>query len=70
MNYKEEFDKYNLLDKEVLIGMLIEKSKLTDTIYSHDECNFYQAGANTSGRCMICNKLPYEHKNAIHNNRF
>ena len=65
MNYKDEFDKYNLLDKEVLIGMLIEKSKFTDTIYSHDECNLYQAGANTSGRCMICNRLPYEHLRGV-----
>lgn len=70
MNYKEEFDKYNLLDKEVLIGMLIEihRDKSSEITYSHDDCGFYQAGSDTSGRCMVCNKSKYEHKGITYTN--
>ena len=61
MNYKGQFDKYNLLEKEVLIVMLMEKDRVNDTAYSDNECTVYQPGTDTSGRCMICKKLSYDH---------
>lgn len=61
MNYKEEFDKYNLLEKEVLIGMLIEKDKAKGFVYDNNECTVYQPGIDTSGKCMICNRLRHDH---------
>lgn len=62
---QEKFEMYNLLEKEVLIGMLIESNKhlrrLTPTIvYPTDKC-FYIAGDDTSGKCINCRKQKWEH---------
>jgi hypothetical protein len=60
---KEKFEMYNLLEKDVLIGMLIECNKhlqrLTPKVVI-DKC-FYTAGADTSGRCIHCGKQRWEH---------
>jgi len=60
MSYKEEYDKYNLLDKEVLIGMLIAMKKEE---YKQEGCRMYTPGTDTSLRCIYCGKSQYEHYN-------
>lgn len=71
MNYNERFDKYNLLDKDVLIAMLIEidinKESLSfllkeNGINNPITCNFYIQGTETSTRCMNCGQLKYNHE--------
>jgi len=67
MSYKEEYDKYNLLEKDVLIGMLIEKYRdkkvgaLQGLKTEQKTCAFYMAGTDTSCRCIHCGKLKWEH---------
>ena len=67
MNCKEEYDKYNLLEKDVLIGMLIEKYRdkkvgvLQDLKKQQNVCAFYMSGTDTSGRCSNCGRLKWEH---------
>lgn len=62
---KEKFEMYNLLEKEVIIGMLIECNKylqrLTPKISIEDKCRLYTAGTDTSMRCIYCGKTPWEH---------
>lgn len=57
MNFKEEYDKYNLLEKDVLIGMLIEENKIDDN------CRIYTTGTDASLKCVYCGKSQYEHFN-------
>ena len=61
---REKFEMYNLLEKDVLIGMLIECNKhlqrLTPRIEVNNKC-FYTAGNDTSGRCINCGKPKWEH---------
>ena len=61
---KEKFEMYNLLEKDVLIGMLIECNKhlnrLTPIIEVNNKC-FYTAGNDTSCRCIHCGKQKWEH---------
>lgn len=60
---KEKFEMYNVLDKSVLIGMLIEcnkhLSRLTPTIQSGN-CGMFIC-SNTGGKCDRCGKQQYEH---------
>jgi len=62
---KEKFEMYNLLEKDVLIGMLIECNKhlqrLTPKIEVNSKC-FYQSGTDTSCRCIHCGKQKWEHQ--------
>lgn len=62
---QEKYEMYNALEKDVLIGMLIESNKhlnrLTHKIKA-DSCGIYMPpGDDTSGRCMFCGKQKYEH---------
>lgn len=61
---KEKFEMYNTLEKDVLIGMLIECNKhpqrLTP-IVNVNKCGFYMIGSDTSGRCNNCGKQKLEH---------
>lgn len=61
---KEKYDMYNLLDKDILIGMLIECNKhlqrLTPKIDT--SCNYYMAGTNSSCNCSNCGKPKYLHQ--------
>lgn len=60
---KEKFEMYSLLEKDTLIGMLIECNKhlqrLTPKI-EIDRC-FYTPGTDTSCRCIHCGKTKWEH---------
>ena len=60
---KEKYDMYNSLEKDVLIGMLIECNKQLNRIKPSIQCNFYQPGTDTSCRCIYCGKLKWEHTN-------
>ena len=61
---KAKFEMYNVLDKDVLIGMLIECNKhlqrLNSTIFIPEKC-FYMSGIDTSYRCIHCGKAKWEH---------
>ena len=62
---QEKYKMYNNLEKDVLIGMLIESNRqlyiLTPKI-STNSCGIYMpSGDDTSGRCMFCGKQKYEH---------
>jgi hypothetical protein len=60
---KEKFEMYNLLEKDVLIGMLIECNKYLQRLTPKaiiDKC-FYMAGTDTSCRCIHCGKQKWEH---------
>jgi hypothetical protein len=67
---KEKFEMYNLLEKDVLIGMLIECNKnlnrLTPRIeYKLPEivsgnCGWFTS-SNSGGRCDKCGKQQWEH---------
>lgn len=63
MSDKEKFEMYNALEKDVIIGMLIECNKhlqkLTPKI-EIDKC-FYMAKTDTSCRCIYCGKQKWEH---------
>jgi hypothetical protein len=60
---KEKFEMYSLLEKDVLIGMLIECNKhlqrLTPTVI-YNKC-FYTPSNDTSMRCIHCGKQKHEH---------
>lgn len=63
---KERYEMYNSLEKDTLIGMLIECNKhlqsLTPTTEIPDTtCRIYMPGTDTSCRCVYCNKLKWEH---------
>ena len=72
---KDKFEMYNLLSKDVLIGMLIECNKhlqrlSTPRIENNTKpfieivsgnCGFYMAGLDTSGKCNNCGKQQWEH---------
>jgi hypothetical protein len=66
MTDKEKYDMYNSLEKDVLIGMLIECNKhirrMTPTLGETDTtCRFYMSGTDTSARCIHCGKTKWEH---------
>ena len=65
---KEKFEMYNVLEKDVLIGMLIECNKhlqrLNPTIVIPEKC-FYMLGTDTSCRCIHCGKLKWEHNERV-----
>ena len=72
MSDKEKFEMYNVLEKEVIIGMLIECNKhlqrLTPRIEYNNQlpeivsgsCGWFQC-SNTGGRCDKCGKQQWEH---------
>ncbi len=64
MTFKEKYDMYNSLEKDTLIGMLIECNKhltgLTPRVNANDRC-FYMSGTDTSMRCIHCGKTKWEH---------
>jgi len=72
MSDKEKFEMYNDLEKEVIIGMLIECNKhlqrLTPRIEYNNllpqivsgSCGWFQC-SNTGGRCDKCGKQQWEH---------
>lgn len=61
---KEKFEMYNVLEKDTLIGMLIECNKhlqrLVPTVETSSRC-FYMSGMDTSCRCIHCGKQKWEH---------
>ena len=61
---KEKFEMYNVLEKDVLIGMLIECNKHLQRLTPKVEINkcFYMAGTDTSCRCIHCGKQKWEHQ--------
>ena len=65
MSWREQYDMYNALEKEAIIGMLIECNKhlqrLTPKIVIEDKCRMYISGTDTSMRCIHCGKLKWEH---------
>ena len=65
---KEKFEMYNVLEKDVLIGMLIECNKhlqrLNPTIVIPEKC-FYMPTTDTSYRCLICGELKLEHSERV-----
>ena len=72
MSDKEKFEMYNVLEKEVIIGMLIECNKhlqrLTPRIEYNNQlpeivsgsCGWFQC-SNTGGSCDKCGKQQWEH---------
>lgn len=63
---KEKYEVYNSLEKDTLIGMLIECNKhlqsRTPTVKLPDStCRYYQSGTDTSCRCIHCGKSKWEH---------
>jgi len=66
MTDQEKYDMYNSLEKDTIIGMLIECNKhlynktprvtLPDTT-----CRTYCSGTDTSFRCIHCGKVKWEH---------
>lgn len=64
---QEKYKMYNSLEKDVLIGMLIESNKHLERLnpnpkISTNSCGIYMpSGGDTSGRCMFCGKQNYEH---------
>ncbi len=65
MSDKEKYEMYNLLEKDAIIGMLIECNKylqrLTPKVVIEDKCRMYISGTDTSMRCIYCGKLKWEH---------
>ena len=65
---KEKFEMYNALEKDVIIGMLIECNKhlqrLTPTVVIPEKC-FYMSGTDTSCRCIHCGKQKWEHDDRV-----
>lgn len=65
MSDKEKYEMYNLLEKDAIIGMLIECNKylqrLTPKVVIEDKCRMYISGTDTSMRCIHCGKLKWEH---------
>lgn len=73
MTDKEKYEMYNSLEKDVLIGMLIECNKHLQnrkpTIkLPENQCTHYQAGTDTSSRCIYCGKTMWEHNIQYYNN--
>lgn len=63
MSWREQYDMYNALEKEVIIGILIEANRHLESrkpIVSTN-CGWYNPGMDTSGRCIHCGKLKWEH---------
>ena len=58
---KEKFKMYNLLEKDVIIGMLIESNKHLQRLTPKVDRCFYQPGTDTSCRCIHCGKPKWEH---------
>lgn len=63
---KEKYDMYNSLEKDTLIGMLIECNKHLQRIrptaaIPEATCRFYVSGTDTSMRCIYCGKTKWEH---------
>lgn len=63
---KEKYEMYNSLEKDVLIGMLIECNKhlqnRTPTVkLPESTCRYYQSATDTSFRCIHCGKTKWEH---------
>ncbi len=56
---KEKYEMYSLLEKDVLIGMLIEANKhlqrLTPKVFvNSNPCQHYTPGNSSVGICMDC----------------
>ena len=73
MTDKEKYEMYNSLEKDVLIGMLIEcnrhlQSRIPIVKLPENICNYYQSGTDTSCRCIHCGKTKWEHSQYISNN--
>lgn len=63
---KEKYEVYNSLEKDTLIGMLIECNRhlqnlTTKVLVTDSTCRIYMPGTDTSMRCIYCNKLKWEH---------
>lgn len=65
MSWKEQYNMYNALEKDVIIGMLISANRhlenIKPTVGMPEKC-FYMSGTDTSMRCIYCNKLKWEHE--------
>ena len=73
MTDKEKYEMYNSLEKDVLIGMLIEcnkhlQSRIPIVKLPKNICNYYQSGTDTSCRCIHCGKTKWEHNIQYYNN--
>lgn len=65
--YEEKYNMYNSLEKDVLIGMLIECNKHLYNMTPRETpidttCRFYMSGTDTSMRCIHCGKTKWEHQ--------
>ena len=63
---KEKYEMYNSLEKDTLIGMLIECNRhlqrlTTTAVIIDNTCSIYLPSTSTSMRCVYCNKLKWEH---------
>jgi len=58
---QEKYEMYNSLEKDVIIGMLIEINKHLSRIKPTVRCDYYVSGTDTSMRCIHCGKLKWEH---------
>lgn len=62
-SWQEKYEMYNALEKDVLIGMLIEANRHLQSRKPTIEftCGFYNPGMDSSGKCINCGKLKWEH---------
>lgn len=66
MTDQEKYDMYNALEKDTIIGMLIEcnrhLTRMTPRVMPfNDTCRTYCSGTDTSMRCIHCGKMKWEH---------
>ena len=59
---KKRYDEYNLLEKDTLIGMLIERGRLCNKNPAPNKCLLFTRAMNdTSGLCINCGNSQWEH---------
>jgi len=59
---KQRYDGYNLLEKDTLIGMLIERDRFCNKNLTPNRCVLFTSSMNnTSGLCVNCGKHQWEH---------
>lgn len=66
MSWREQYEMYNALEKDVIIGMLIESNRHLQNRkptmeFVSGNCRWYNPGLDTSGRCINCGKQQWEH---------
>ena len=59
---KQRYDGYNLLEKDTLIGMLMERERLCNKNLTPNKCVLFTSSMNnTSGLCVNCGKSQWLH---------